>query len=115
MKAEAPSKIVAAAMLAAAAAVSPVWPQTSSGTTQITIRHQAFQPRSLTIPAGEQVRITIRNDDALPAEFESADLNQEKVIPGGTALPVYVGPLRPGIYKFFNDFHPASTGTLVVR
>ena len=81
----------------------------------LTLHGQAFQPRALTIPAGQQVKIVIKNDDVLPAEFESGDLNQEKVIPGGTALPLYVGPLRPGTYKFFNDFHPASTGALVVE
>ena len=27
---------------------------------------------------------------------------------------MWVGPLTPGTYKFYNDFHPQSTGTLVV-
>ena len=78
------------------------------------VKNQAFQPDVLTIPAGQRVKIVIRNEDSLPAEFESNDFNREKVIPGGTSLPVYVGPLSAGTYKFFNDFHPQSTGKLVV-
>lgn len=81
----------------------------------LTIKNQAFQPKTLTIPAGQTVKIMVKNEDGLPAEFESSDFNREKVIPGGTQLPVYVGPLTPGSYGFFNDFHPPSTGTLIVK
>ncbi len=81
----------------------------------LVIRGQAFVPKTLTIPAGKTVKIMVRNEDTLPAEFESYDFNRETVIPGGSEVPVYVGPLKPGTYKFFNDFHPTSTGTLIVR
>lgn len=81
---------------------------------ELQIKNQAFQPNVLTIPAGQRVKILVKNEDTLPAEFESSDFNREKVIPGGTSLPVYVGPLSAGTYKFFNDFHPQSTGKLVV-
>jgi plastocyanin len=81
---------------------------------ELRISDQAFQPDVLTIPAGQRVKILVKNEDPSPAEFESNDFNQEKVIPGGTSLPVYVGPLTAGTYKFFNDFHPQSTGKLVV-
>lgn len=81
---------------------------------ELRIRNRAFQPDVLTIPTGQRVKIVVTNEDVSPAEFESNDFNQEKVIPGGTSLPVYVGPLSAGTYKFFNDFHPQSTGRLVV-
>lgn len=81
----------------------------------LTIKDQAFVPDSLTIPAGKTVKILVRNQDSRPAEFESYDFNRETVIPGGTQVPVYVGPLKPGTYKFFNDFHPSSKGTLIVQ
>jgi hypothetical protein len=29
-------------------------------------------------------------------------------------VKVYIGPLDPGRYRFFNDFHPASEGWVVV-
>lgn len=92
--------------------ISAAWGATKD--VELRIKNQAFQPDVLTIPAGQQVKIVVRNEDTLPAEFESNDFNREKVIPGGTSLPVYVGPLTAGTYKFFNDFHPQSTGKLVV-
>ncbi len=76
---------------------------------------QAFEPNTLTIPAGERVKIMVMNKDTIPAEFESTDAKREVVIPGKTELPVYVGPLNPGTYVFFNDFHPQSKGTLIVK
>ena len=82
---------------------------------QLTIKNQAFQPRTLTIPAGQTIKIVVTNKDVVPAEFESNDFNREIVIPGESAVPVYVGPLKPGKYGFFNDFHPDSTGTLLVK
>ena len=81
----------------------------------LTIVKKAFVPDTLTIPADETVKIMVKNTDSLPAEFESNDFHAEVVIPGKTELPVYVRPLKPGIYSFFNDFHPDSTGTLLVN
>lgn len=82
---------------------------------QLTIKNQNFQPDTLTIPPNRTVKIMVKNEDVLPAEFESSELNREKVIPGGTIIPVYVGPLPPGTYNFFNDFHPESKGQLIVK
>ncbi len=81
---------------------------------QIAIEKQAFTPSTLTIPAGQRVKLMVSNKDTIPAEFESSDFSREVVIPGKTTLPVYVGPLDPGTYHFFNDFHPQSKGTLIV-
>ncbi len=81
----------------------------------LAIVNQAFEPDTLNIPAGQRVKIMVKNTDAMPAEFESGEAHREVVIPGKTELPVYVGPLEPGTYHFFNDFHPQSKGTLVVK
>ena len=81
----------------------------------LAIVHQAFEPDTLTIPAGQRVKIMVMNKDSIPAEFESNDFHAEVVIPGKTELPVYVRPLEPGTYHFFNDFHPQSKGTLIVK
>lgn len=82
---------------------------------EITITKGHFQPDSLTIPAGQQVKIMVHNSTTLPAEFESYDITVEKVIPGGTTLPIFLGPLKPGTYGFFNDFAQGVTGKLVVE
>jgi plastocyanin len=100
--------------VALAVRLNPTEAATPSPPPTLVVKNQAFEPQTLTIPAGQQIKILVRNEDALPAELESSDLNREKVIPGGTALPVYIGPLSPGRYQFFNDFHPSSTGTIVV-
>ena len=81
----------------------------------LAIVNQKFEPDTLTIPAGQAVKIMVKNKDAIPAEFESNDFKREVVIPGKTELPVYIRPLEPGTYHFFNDFHPQSKGTLIVK
>lgn len=82
---------------------------------RLVIEHQSFHPATLTIPAGERVKVMIENKDDIPAEFESYDFNREKVIAGHSASAIYVGPLEAGSYDFFNDFHKASKGRLVVE
>jgi len=111
----APRRIAPTAILAASVVVGLVHAASAASDVQLAIKNQAFQPNTLTIPAGQTVRIMVTNEDVLPAEFESSDFNREKVIPGGTQIPVYVGPLSPGTYSFFNDFHPQSTGKLIVK
>jgi hypothetical protein len=80
----------------------------------LTIKEQAFQPQEIPVPAGQQVQLIISNQDDLPAEFESYDLSREIVVPAHGQVKVYIGPLDPGRYRFFNDFHPSSEGWVVV-
>ena len=51
-------------------------------TFEITIRDHRFVPNEITIPAGQKVKLVVRNEDATPEEFDSKRLNREKVIPG---------------------------------
>lgn len=83
--------------------------------TQITIEKGHFHPAELTLPAGKRVKVMVKNATALPAEFESNDFTVEKVIPGQTTLPVYIGPLNAGKYSFFNDFAQHMTGHIIVK
>lgn len=83
-------------------------------TMKLAISNQAFTPAQLTLPAGVKVKLLIRNTGTLPAEFESYDLSREVVVPSGVQVTVYVGPLQPGRYKFFNDFNHAVQGWVVV-
>ncbi len=80
----------------------------------LTIYDHAFAPSTLTVPAGTRFRLEVRNARTLPSEFESFDLNREKMVPGDTTVSVWIGPLRPGKYKFFDDFNPGMTGWIVV-
>ena len=82
----------------------------------LTIKDHAFSPSELTIPAGQKVRIKVTNADATPEEFESHELNREKVIPGGATATIFVGPLKPGTYPFFGEFNPKTAqGKLIVK
>ena len=79
----------------------------------LTIRNHHFEPSEVSVPAGERFRIEVQNQDPTPAEFESADLRIEKIVVPGGKIAVMAGPLKPGIYKFFDDYHPdMAKGTL---
>ena len=81
---------------------------------RLTLKDHRFAPAEVSVPAGTRFRIEVTNQDATPSEFESSDLRVEKiVVPGGT-IGVMAGPLKPGTYKFFDDYHPdTATGSLV--
>ena len=56
------------------------------------------------------------NEDATPEEFESHDLNREKVIAGKSKGIVVIGPLKPGTYSFVGEFHEdTAKGRIVVK
>ena len=82
----------------------------------LTIKDHRFTPTEIKIPANKRVQITVVNDDATPEEFESKEMKVEKVIPGKSKGVVRVGPLKPGRYPFFGEFHEATAkGTLIAE
>ena len=82
----------------------------------LTIKDHQFEPAELTIPAGQKVKIKVVNADATPEEFESHELNREKVIPGGATATIFVGPLKAGEYPFFGEFNPKTAqGKLIAK
>ncbi len=81
----------------------------------IAVREHQFVPAEVPVPAGVKVELIIRNEQTVPAEFESPSLHREKVVAPGAAVSIFVGPLQPGRYEFLDDFHPATRGVLVVQ
>jgi Cupredoxin-like domain len=81
----------------------------------LVLKDHHFVPTELTVPAGKRVELVVENRDATPAEFESTDLRREKIVVGNGKISVWVGPLPPGTYGFFDDFHPATTGKLIAQ
>ena len=77
-------------------------------TFRLAILNHRFQPATLTIPANTKVRLVVENRDATPEEFESNDFDREKVILPNSSAVIFVGPLRPGQYRFFGEFNPAT-------
>jgi plastocyanin len=71
----------------------------------LVIKDHRFQPAELVVPAGRKIKLTVVNRDATAEEFESYELNREKVVAGSSSIVVYIGPLRPGTYPFFGEFH----------
>jgi plastocyanin len=81
----------------------------------IIVRDHHFVPAEVAVAAGTKVELIIRNEQTTPAEFESTSLHREKVVAPGTSVSIFIGPLSPGRYEFFDDFHPATRGGIVVR
>ena len=82
----------------------------------IVIKNNRFEPSEITVPAGKRVKLVIHNQDATAEEFESHDLQREKVIAGNSMGTVWVGPLVAGSYAFVGEFHEdTAKGTLVAK
>ncbi len=82
----------------------------------LTLKDHKFSPAEPTAPAGKPIVIEVANQDGTPAEFESKALRFEKVVTGGKTITVNVHPLKAGRYRFYDDYHEATTeGFLVVQ
>lgn len=82
----------------------------------LTIRNHAFEPSRLTVPAGVKLRLLVKNLDATAEEFDSSDLRREKVVAPGAEVVIYVGPLKPGTYRFVGEYNEATAkGELVAQ
>jgi hypothetical protein len=83
---------------------------------RLVIEQHRFTPVVLEIPAGKKVRVVVENRDATPEEFESYDLNREKIVTGKSSIVVFIGPLKAGSYEYFGDFNPQSArGHIVAK
>lgn len=82
----------------------------------LTIREHRFEPAELRVPAGIKVKLLVHNQDATPEEFESHELNREKVIAPGAKATIFVGPLKPGRYTFVGEFNEKTArGVLIAE
>jgi len=82
----------------------------------LTLRNHRFEPPELRVPAGQKVKLVVHNQDSAAEEFESHELNREKVIAAGGSGTIYVGPLAPGRYPFFGEFNDSTArGVLVAE
>jgi len=82
---------------------------------EVELKNHLFYPAEIEIPANMKVKLVIYNRDTTPEEFDSFDLNREKVIFPQKKSVIFIGPLPPGRYKFFGEFNPNSAqGTIIV-
>jgi len=83
-------------------------------TLSLAIKDHRFEPAEVHAPAGQPITFQVKNLGSAAAEFESTALHFEKVIAAGGEAAIHVRPQQPGRYKFFDDFHRATEGVLVV-
>lgn len=83
---------------------------------ELEIRDHLFWPSEITVPADTKVKLVVHNRDPSSEEFESYELNREKVIMGNRKAVIFIGPLSPGEYPFFGEFHPETAqGKVIVK
>lgn len=83
---------------------------------ELVIRGHLFYPAELEVPAHTKVKLLVINEDPTPEEFESYELNREKVILGNSRAVIFIGPLAPGEYPFFGEFNMSTAlGTIIAR
>ena len=80
------------------------------------IKDHKFVPAQLAVPANTKFKLIVVNEDPTPEEFESHELNREKIVTGKGKITVFLGPLKPGKYPYFGEFHAATAqGVLIAK
>jgi plastocyanin len=80
----------------------------------LTIKDHQFIPAEVKVPAGKKIKLLVSNQDSTPEEFESHELNREKLIAGNGKATIYIGPLAPGKYPFYGEFHEKTARGVIV-
>jgi len=105
-------RLLLAALLALSGPISQALAQDFS----LTIKDHKFDPAELQVPAGKEFTLKVVNSDVTAEEFESDDVDVEKVIAGKSKATVRVGPLKPGRYEFIGEYHAdTAKGVLVAE
>jgi hypothetical protein len=82
----------------------------------LTLKDHRFTPAEIEVPAGQKFKLVVKNEDASPEEFESKTLKREKIIPPNGRIVMPLGPLEPGTYEFFGEFHEKTAqGRLIAK
>ena len=101
------------ALLCMLATLSPaLWAEEATYT--VSIKDHRFTPAEITIPADTRVKLLVKNLDPSAEEFESYELNREKIIAGGKEAIIYIGPVKPGRYPFFGEFNQDTAQGVVI-
>jgi plastocyanin len=103
------------AMLAATALLAGAAHAADLPTFKLEMNDGKLTPARIEVPAGQRIKIEVRNTGKGAAEFESVQLRKEKVLAPGADSFVVIAPLEPGEYKFFDDFHQQAQGVIVAK
>jgi hypothetical protein len=103
---------------AAAMMLALVFPSVASAADAVevalAIRDHRFEPAELRVPATRKIKLVVENRDAGVEEFESHELNREKLIPAGGKVTIYIGPLAAGRYPFYGEYHDKTAQGVVI-
>lgn len=107
--------LAASALLMAAFAV-PTHAADDMPTIHLLMKDGRLFPETLEVPANTKFRLTIKNEGPGAAEFESLELRKETVLAPGVTRSLVFHPMKPGTYRFFDDFHPETAqGRIVAK
>jgi len=82
----------------------------------VIIKDHKFVPSQVEMTAGEKHRLIVINHDSTPEEFESYELNREKIVSGNSKIVIFLPALEVGEYPFFGEFNPKTAqGRIVVK
>ncbi|WP_206675332.1 cupredoxin domain-containing protein [Mariprofundus sp. NF] len=81
---------------------------------RVVIENHRFEPATIEMVAGEKHRLHVINNDATPEEFESYELNREKIIAGRSTAVIFLPALAAGSYPFFGEFNEETAQGLIV-
>src|SRR5690349_21221374 len=103
--------VVFGLLLASGAAVAEDMP-----TFKLLMKDGRFFPETLEVPANTRFRLQVKNEGPGAAEFESLELRKETVLAPGVTRTLVFAPMKPGIYKFFDEFHPETAqGKIIAK
>jgi len=104
------SLLVLLALVSGSAAAGDLGPYT------LRIKDHRFIPAEMVVPANVKFQLIVVNEDATPEEFESHELNREKIVTGKSKIVVFLGPLKPGRYGYYGEFHMVTAqGVLIAK
>ena len=81
---------------------------------EISIKDHKFSNEKITVKANQPFKIRVRNEDPTSEEFESKSMIIEKFLGPKRTLTLNLGPLKPGTYEFFGDFHQDTAKGIVI-
>jgi len=85
-------------------------------TFKLLMKEGRILPETLEVPANTRFRLEVKNEGPGAAEFESLELKKELVLAPGITRNLVFFPMKPGTYKFFDDFHPETGhGQIIVK
>jgi len=85
---------------------------------RIEIKNGVISPKQTEVPANKDFKLEVANTGTVPAEFESKQLRQEKVISPAATQSLTIRALAPGEYQFVDEFHEndeAGQGVIVAK